>query len=112
MSHFKIAYSENALNLFGPIPGREVISTKDTDYTNVAAVLITPSDIDILLTPAIETFDIPVFLINTSTEPLDEKLIAKVSRVVDLSPNNKALYTRQIESAADKFENAILPPFF
>ncbi len=38
--------------------------------------------------------------------------MGKVERVIDGSSTNFDLYKRQIEAAADKYEESILPPFF
>ncbi len=48
MKRLKIAYSEKALEIFGAVPNREIIHTCETDYTDVAAVVITESDADVL----------------------------------------------------------------
>lgn len=48
MKKLKIAYSENALQAFGAIGGREIIDVNNTDYTDVAAVVITEQDSDVL----------------------------------------------------------------
>ena len=111
LSQFKIAYTEKALAAFGPVEGREITNTADTDYTDVAAVVITDEDTSVLQCPKIKDFGIPVFLINTGTAQAGTALDS-VYRVMDLSPNNRALYQRQIESAASKYEDTILPPFF
>ena len=38
--------------------------------------------------------------------------MGKVERVIDGSSTNFDLYKRQIEAAADKYEESMLPPFF
>lgn len=48
MKKLKIAYSENALQAFGAVDGREIIDVNNTDYTDVAAVVITEQDSDVL----------------------------------------------------------------
>ena len=66
MKRLKIAYSEKALEIFGAVPNREIIHTCETDYTDVAAVVITESDADVLKNEMIQAFKIPVLLIKDS----------------------------------------------
>ena len=41
-----------------------------------------------------------------------DQFMGKVERVIDGSSTNFDLYKRQIEAAADKYEESTLPPFF
>lgn len=113
MTHLKIAYTEKALELFGAVCGRETVDIESTDFTDVAAVVLTDRDADALKThKKIGAFDIPVFLIRTGSENVSDEVIGKVFRVIDLKETDHALFERQIISAADNYEANILPPFF
>ena len=113
LKQFKIAYSEKALEVFGAVCGREVVDINATDFTDVAAVVITDADADLLTShSSIAGFDIPVFLIRTTCENVCDEVIGKVFRVIDLKETDRALFERQIESAAAKYEENVLPPFF
>ena len=70
MKKLKIAYSENALQAFGAVDGREIIDVNNTDYTDVAAVVITEQDSDVLKNEMIGAFKIPVMLIKDADSHL------------------------------------------
>lgn len=112
MKRLKIAYSEKALEIFGAVPNREIIHTCETDYTDVAAVVITESDADVLKNEMIQAFKIPVLLIKDSDIHVNDDIIGHVYRVIDLNETDHDFYTRQIESAASHYEENVLPPFF
>lgn len=112
MKRLKIAYSEKALEIFGAVPNREIIHTCETDYTDVAAVVITESDADVLKNEMIQAFKIPVLLTKDSDTHVNDDIIGHVYRVIDLNETDHDFYTRQIESAASHYEENVLPPFF
>ena len=78
MKRLKIAYSEKALEIFGAVPNREIIHTCETDYTDVAAVVITESDTDVLKNEMIQAFKIPVLLIKDSDTHVNDDIIGHV----------------------------------
>lgn len=112
MKRLKIAYSDKALEIFGSISSREAVGVNDTDFTDVAAVVITDTDTDVLKKEMIFAFHIPVLLIRTKEGPVADDVISKVYRVIDLNDTDHAFYSRQIESAAAHYEEKVLPPFF
>ena len=61
--HLKIAYSRKALETFGAVEKRDIADVFQTDFTDVAAVVVTDEDGDALRNPRIHAFEIPVFLI-------------------------------------------------
>lgn len=112
MNQLKIAYSDHGFELFGALPGRESVRVNDTDFTDVAAIIITDTDTEILEKEAISSFKIPVLLIRTKPEPVSDEVIKKVYRVFDMNGTDREFYKRQAESAAARYEDALLPPFF
>lgn len=112
MKHLKIAYSEKALELFGGIEGRETVDVHATDFTDVGAIVITDTDTDVLKMETPFAFKIPVILIRTQAGQVADDVISKVYRVIDLNETDQTLYKRQVESAADHYEDNMLPPFF
>jgi len=108
----KIAYSENALQAFGAVDGREIIDVNNTDYTDVAAVVITEQDSDVLKNEMIGAFKIPVMLIKDSDSHVNDEVIGQVYLAIDLNETDHDFYSRQIESAAAHYEETVLPPFF
>lgn len=112
MKKLKIAYSENALQAFGAVDGREIIDVNNTDYTDVAAVVITEQDSDVLKNEMIGAFKIPVMLIKDSDSHVNDEVIGHVYLAIDLNETDHDFYSRQIESAAAHYEETVLPPFF
>lgn len=112
MKRLKIAYSEKALEIFGAVPNREIVNVGETDYTDVAAVVITESDADVLKNEMIDAFKIPVLLIKDNDSHVSDDIIGRVYRVIDLNETDRDFYSRQIESAATHYEETVLPPFF
>ena len=113
MKHFKLAYSDKAYSVLNPITEREIVGLNDTDFTDVAAIVITDADTAILDEEAkIAAFGIPVFLVLVEGTSVCDEVLKKVFRVMDLREVNRGLYERQIESAAAKYESDMLPPFF
>ncbi len=112
MTKLKIAYTEKAMEIFGVLEGREAVKVADTDFTDVAAVVITDQDEAVLAVENISAFRIPVILIKTKDGAVKDELLAKVYRVLDLAETDHDFYERQIESAAGSYEKKLLPPFF
>ena len=56
MKKLKIAYTDKALEIFGAITGREQADLACTDFTDVAAVVITDQDKDVLEKEMIAAF--------------------------------------------------------
>ena len=86
----------------------------ETDFSDVAAIVITDADHEeVLSNPLIEALRIPVFLVkkdaNSTVKP---EFVGKITRVIDANEVNYELYVKQIEAAAKKYEEDMLPPFF
>ena len=76
--------------------------------------MITDTDHEeVLSNPLIEALRIPVFLVkkdaNSTVKP---EFVGKITRVIDANEVNYELYVKQIEAAAKKYEEDMLPPFF
>ena len=114
LNQLKIAYTKKALEIFGSIKGRDIVDVNDTDFTDIASVVMTDTDEDrfVFDKEMLFSFNIPVFFIKTKAGLVDDSVIGKVYRVIDLNDTDHAFYDRQIESAASHYEDAILPPFF
>ena len=48
MKHFKLAYSDKAYSVLNPVTEREIVGINDTDFTDIAAIVITDADTAIL----------------------------------------------------------------
>ena len=114
MNHLHIAFSHDALQDFEDCITRFAVTLDQTDFSDVAAIVITDADHEeVLSNPLIEALRIPVFLIkkdaNTTIKP---EFVGKITRVIDGNEVNYELYVKQIEAAAKKYEEEMLPPFF
>ncbi|GAA0125441.1 ornithine decarboxylase SpeF [Clostridium sp. CTA-19] len=110
MKKLKIAYTEEARNYFET--ARELVLAEQTDFTDVAAVVLTDSDIELINTAYDTKFGTPIFVVLKNKDKLSSELAEKVYRVIDGNAFDAQLYTRVIESAAAQYEEKILPPFF
>ena len=114
MNHLNIAFSHDALQDFEDCITRFAVTLDQTDFSDVAAIVITDADHEeVLSNPLIEAIRIPVFLIkkdaNSTVKP---EFVGKITRVIDGNEVNYELYVKQIEAAAKKYEEEMLPPFF
>ena len=112
MKHMKVAFSHKAQYYFGPLEGRASVDLSQTDFTDIAAIVISENDTAILENETVKSFGIPIFLVVFDNTVDIDQFMGKVERVIDGSSTNFDLYKRQIEAAADKYEESTLPPFF
>lgn len=81
--HLKIAYSRKALETFGAVEKRDIADVFQTDFTDVAAVVVTDEDGDALRNPRIHAFEIPVFLILSVAGKKHDELIGQAYSIID-----------------------------
>lgn len=110
MKHFKIAYTEGAKGYFSTY--RSLVLAQDTDFTDVAAVVLTDSDTKLINEVYNTKFGIPIFVVLEKTDKLDDELAKKVYRVIDGNRFDAQRYNRELEAAANQYEEEVLPPFF
>lgn len=109
MANFKIACTEEAKKFF--TTSREVVSAETTDFTDVAAVVVTNADAELINKVSATKFGVPVFAVLVDGE-LDIELRKKVRHSIDGNSFDAVLYSREIEAAAAQYEAKVLPPFF
>jgi ornithine decarboxylase len=99
----KIAVSHELLPLISS--QREIVTLDSTDFTDVAAVVLSSSDSrsGILALLKRTGFGMPVFLYSDARQPLPEGITANLSGEQDFPA---------LEAAALAWEQALLPPFF
>ena len=114
MNHLHIAFSHDALQDFEDSMTRFAVTLDETDFSDVAAIVITDADHEeVLSNPLIEALRIPVFLVKKdANSTIKPELVGKITRVIDANEVNYELYVKQIEAAAKKYEEDMLPPFF
>ena len=111
MPNLKIAYSPKVEQYFST--NRELVEITKTDFTDVAAIVLTSEDVGEYLERIQATnFGIPVFVVQTEEEQVDPKFYDAIYHIQDLNGYDIKLYSRQIETAAKFYEDKMLPPFF
>ncbi|MBV7476151.1 ornithine decarboxylase SpeF [Pseudomonas sp. PDM31] len=120
MSALKIAAGDTVRDCFRT--SRPIVALGHTDFTNVAAAVLTVDDVMGGVLDAIKRtgFDIPLFLViprdggNRALEVYKRlhEVILLVNGVFDLDEHNAEYYGNQLETAARQYEECLLPPFF
>ncbi|WP_027623154.1 ornithine decarboxylase [Clostridium lundense] len=110
MKHFKIACTSESKEYFST--NRELVLTENTDYTDVAAVILTDSDTNLIDEVYNTKFGIPIFVVVKNTDKPHNKLVKKAYRIIDGNKYDANRYSREIETAANQYEENVLPPFF
>ncbi|EOL9036979.1 ornithine decarboxylase SpeF [Cronobacter sakazakii] len=93
---------------------RTTINIHESDYIDIAAAVMTVSDIYQGLIDEIEMtgFGIPVFVVCQPEERVPAEYLPRVAGVFEDSETYREHYGRQLEAAAQKYETALRPPFF
>ncbi|RUT67336.1 ornithine decarboxylase SpeF [Morganella morganii] len=93
---------------------RECVDILNTDFTDVAVIVISLDDIRDGKLDFIEqhSFEQPVFAVISDHEVIPADVITRLTGVIDLNKKNSELYSKQLETAALKYEESLLPPFF
>jgi ornithine decarboxylase len=110
MKHLKIACTTESKEYFST--NRDLVLATDTDYTDIGVVILTDADMDLINDAHNTKFEIPIFVILKNTDKLNEELVKKVHHVIDGNKLDVEIYSKEIEVAANKYEEKVLPPFF
>ncbi|MFM0962298.1 ornithine decarboxylase SpeF [Yersinia enterocolitica] len=112
MKKLNIAASTSAMPCFES--QREVVDVLHTDFTDVAAVVLSVQDINNGVIESIHSLglDIPIFAAVCCEEELNTDVLPSLNGVFELCGNNTDFYGKQLESVAEKYEKELLPPFF
>ena len=112
VKHLKIAFTDSVKPWISSIEERTCIPINETDFTNIGAVVVSASEMDVLDNEQICSFGIPVIVMvvdPSHTISFDMERIAAVIDVTSSSINN---YKGVIEQIVASYEALILPPFF
>ena len=92
---------------------REVIDVADTDFTNVSAVVLSARDLDNGIASRLRAtgFNLPLFVVSDPGEDIDLD-VHGVTGVLATDERNAEFFGRMVETAAVKYDAAVLPPFF
>ncbi len=112
MKKLNIAASTSTMPCFES--QREVVDVLHTDFTDVAAVVLSVQDINNGVIESIHSLglDIPIFAAVCCEEELNTDVLPSLNGVFELCGDNTDFYGKQLESAAEKYEKELLPPFF
>ena len=112
VKHLKIAFTDSVKPWISSIEDRTCIPINETDFTNIGAVVVSASEMDVLDNEQIRSFGIPVIVMvvdPSHTIPFDMERIGAVIDVTSTSIND---YKGTIEQIVSSYEALILPPFF
>jgi len=93
---------------------REVVRLNPEELTEVSAIVIGTENVTDGTLKAIseKDFGIPVFLMLEPGDDLPEEAVGQVLSIINPEVTDKLLFARQIDEAATKYEQKLLPPFF
>ncbi|AWR60721.1 TPA: ornithine decarboxylase SpeF [Proteus mirabilis] len=112
MKSYKIAVSYDMSDYIST--HRECVDILYTDFSDVAVIIISLDDIQNGKLDLIEqnSFEQPIFAVINNDEVIPANIINRLTGVIDLNKKNSELYNKQLETAALKYEESLLPPFF
>lgn len=109
MKSLKIACTERTRNYF--FTDRETIEVGTTDYTDVAAAVVNECDIESINDIYDTRFGIAIFVLAESDE-INDEITNKVHKIIHINELNEEEFSKELNKAADKYEEEMLPPFF
>ena len=109
MKSLKIACTERTRNYF--FTDRETIEVGTTDYTDVAAAVVNECDIESINDIYDTRFGISIFVL-AETDEINDDIKNKVHKIIHINELNEEEFSKELNKAADKYEEEMLPPFF
>ncbi|CAM2078099.1 MULTISPECIES: ornithine decarboxylase [Clostridia] len=109
MKSLKIACTERTRNYF--FTDRETIEVGTTDYTDVAAAVVNECDIESINDIYDTRFGIAIFVL-AETDEINDEITNKVHKIIHINELNEEEFSKELNNAADKYEEEMLPPFF
>lgn len=112
MQSLKIALNRNCPDCF--TTEREIVNLLSTDFIDVAAAVLSVPDLYSGIMEQIEQtgFGLPVFVAINESEMIPEEYYSRITGIFEPSETKSEYYGRQLEAAAEKYENGLRPPFF
>lgn len=112
VKHLKVAFSNTVQTWISSIEGRESVNIKETDFTDVGAVVVSESDLDVIDNEQIRSFGIPVIMIALGLSEKISAHIKQIATVIDITSMSSDDCKNEIERIVSDYEDSILPPFF
>ncbi len=112
MKHLKIAFTDTVKPWISSIEERICIPINETDFTNIGAVVVSASEMNVLDNEQIRSFGIPVIVLVVDSCHTISFDMERISAVIDVTSNSINDYKEVIEQIVASYEALILPPFF
>ena len=112
VKHLKIAFTDSVKPWISSIEERTCIPINETDFTNIGAVVVSASEMDVLDNEQIRSFGIPVIVMVVDSSHDISFDMERIGAVIDVTSNGINDYKEEIEQIVASYEALILPPFF
>jgi ornithine decarboxylase len=112
MKPLNIACSRTAMAYV--MSGRDIILVEETDFTDIAAVVLMDLDLDIKWIQKVKNtnFGIPIIIIARKDNKIKPNLLEKGYTILDGTIENLEKNSYKIEKIASDYQEKVLPPFF
>ena len=112
VKHLKIAFTDSVKPWISSIEERTCIPIDETDFTNIGAVVVSASEMNVLDNEQIRSFGIPVIVMVVDSSHNISFDMERIAAVIDVTSNSINDYKEEIEQIVSSYEALILPPFF
>lgn len=112
MKSLKVATSLSVRSCFDI--DREVVNVLTTDFCDVGAAVVSVDDVRNGIVEKIKNtgLKLPIFVSVCCEETFPDDVCSSITGVFELCGDNTDFYGKQVETAVNKYEQALLPPFF
>lgn len=112
VKHLKIAFTYSVKPWISSIEDRTCIPINETDFTNIGAVVVSASEMDVLDNEQIRSFGIPAIVMVVDPSHTISFDMERIAAVIDVTSTSINDYKGTIEQIVASYEALILPPFF
>ena len=116
VKHLKIAFTDCVKTWITSIEERICVPINETDFTDIGAVVVSASEMNVLDNEQIRSFGIPVIVmvLDASHDGFSDASfdMERIAAVIDVTSNSIDDYKGAIEELVAGYEASILPPFF
>lgn len=110
--HLKIAFTDSVKPWISSIEERTCIPINETDFTNIGAVVVSASEMNVLDNEQIRSFGIPIIVMVVDPSHTISFDMERIGTVIDVISTSIIDYKGTIEQIVASYEALILPPFF
>lgn len=112
VKHLKIAFTDSVKPWISSIEERTCIPIDEMDFTNIGAVVVSASEMNVLDNERIRSFGIPIIVMVVDSSHDISFDMERIAAVIDVTSNSINDYKEEIEQIVASYEALILPPFF